>query len=126
MCQSHVDFIGPAIARVMNGSDTMIDVIRRELEKVTYKKGYGFSVTQGYDDSAIRLHLVIPRIECVDGWSQFIDITFTKTFSYQEAFISGTDEMVRQLVYAWELHEADEWLKYDGKRVHEPHKERYG
>lgn len=125
MCQSHVGFIGHPIVRAMQGSDTMIDAIRRELEKVTYKRGYRFYLTDEEDYSAIRIHLVIPRIECVDGWNQFIDITFTKTFSYQEAFVSGTDEMVRQLVHAWELHEADEWLKYDGKRVREPHKERH-
>ena len=28
---------------------------------------------------------------------------------------------VRKAIQTWELHEADEWFRFDGKRVHDPH-----
>jgi hypothetical protein len=93
---------------------TVIDQIRQELKKITYKPGYEF--TADNYGGTILITVTTPYLKNANGGNDvFISIRHEYCHSMPLSIA------VRNLVRELELHEVDEWLKVDGKRIREPH-----
>ena len=96
----------------------MIQSIKNDLKKFTYKPGYLFSADE--ENDGIRIELLVFNLIDVDRQDRLINIAFTKRFSSEQAYCTDLAVLVKETVLAWEMHEMDEWLKYCGKCIRTP------
>jgi hypothetical protein len=97
--------------------------VERTVSRFTYKPGCRFVVGQRYEGIDISLHAKVPDAlnpktvipvhiwRTLDRW---------QCLRFTDAEVKFT---VQSLVREFELHEIDEWLKFDGEHVRDPHPE---
>ena len=94
-----------------------------KLPVVTYKPGYEVSLTQDGDFLTLVILRLLPdaNAPAESRWFRFSrTINLLDYRSADEMFIK---HWVREAIVAMEMHEMNEWLKADGKRMTEPHGE---
>jgi hypothetical protein len=95
--------------------------VARVLEGVTYKPGWSFHVTSF--EQVLYLEAHHAEVDSRDGhdlpdFARRIPIRWpTYSADDDEAILAW----VRHCIHEWEVHEADEWLRYQGEHVHDPH-----
>jgi hypothetical protein len=72
----------------------------------------------------IVLNLVVPVPDSTRTDQKPVSIVFTNRMEFHCAYRSGRDyvmHVVTSFFLAWERHEMDEWLRFDGKMLCDPH-----
>jgi hypothetical protein len=98
-----------------------IDQVREALQRYTYKPGYAFKAVESDIRDAVRLVVTTPELKDSDGGRIPLYLEYMRTYRYDVIARVGLKKIVGDLVYAFETHEADEWLKCEGQRLAEPH-----
>jgi hypothetical protein len=90
------------------------------MERITYKPGYVLSVDSGH------MHIVSGPLPDSLASCQTVQVTASLEISESMDHWKKEDVIknVKQLIVLLEMHEIDEWLKFDGKHVLEPHPSR--
>lgn len=101
------------------------------IEAIRYKPGYRLEVIRlvnprfdSLDEGPIEIMLRMPPLPSViDG--KLIELVFRQQYLIEQLAEFPDRELVElvrsNIIFAWEMHEADEWLTYHGKQVHNPH-----
>ena len=91
------------------------------MEGVTYKPGWRIGYTQSSDVHLLVTLFAPPWADTVNK-GNMIELQFSDTFNVAKMGHRGKLlKAVRRLCHYAECHEADEWLRYDGTMVHDPH-----
>jgi hypothetical protein len=96
--------------------------VGRVLAGVTYKPGWSFAAT-AYDGGALYIEAFHTETDSRNGTEL---PAFARRIPLRwPIYTASTDEgvlaWVRHCIHEWEVHEADEWLRFDGNHVHDPH-----
>lgn len=91
------------------------------INKLSYKPGTAFFLDKTKAGYAVLLELTTKDIK-----NEVVDVPLISTIRYTAAELRGmTDTQIlmkiRRQVHEIEVHEADEWLKYDTKQIVNPH-----
>lgn len=108
-------------------TDKLQDVIDY-LRGLTYKPNTSIGVREERDAIVLSVDAQLPDAEGEWGnrttirvhLSRSIDKMYLQAIRVSER-LAYVQMMVRDLITEFELHEMDEWLKHDGKRLREPH-----
>ncbi len=111
---------GPA-ATPVKGAPTTADQLRQFLTRITYKPGSSFRVSDSYlDVGAIELILEM-RVPNTHPPHDVVSIRTGRIVDWPPVSERDFLDLVRAVVHQFELHEADEWLRLDGKIAFNPH-----
>ena len=94
------------------------------LARVTYKQGWKFSLRTSKDDFQAFLIVSSKEKDATGVQPDLIDVTLHEPLPPLD-FINSHEEfliLVRRAIHRKELHEADEWLKVDGRAPYYPHR----
>jgi hypothetical protein len=97
------------------------------LKKFTYKPGYKFScwVDEGHDALVLNLVAPVPDSTTIDHkevsieWTQMVE--FRKIYHLPPDYLM---DFVKQFFLGWERHEMQEWLRFEGVMLSDPHADR--
>ncbi len=97
-------------------------LLQRAVEGITYKPGWSFAITEhgdtlyveGYHTEANSRH---PDATLPD-FSRRIPVMYP---AYTVPTIEAACAWLRHCIHEWEVHEADEWLRFNSRHVHDPH-----
>lgn len=105
------------------GRMEIIKILRRASELVTYKPGCSFSVEEQDDKIAIVMSRMAPDTRMP---TEIATIRFTRIIDENEVN-AGEKDFAERLFYNVirdaEMHEVDEWFRFRGVCVHDPHPE---
>jgi hypothetical protein len=90
--------------------------MREILSRFTYKPGFVFHVRAGIPNPEFHMDMAVRNSRAGDE----VKITFWMPIlpmASEEHFKTW----VRRVVAGWELHETDEWLRFDGEMINNPH-----
>jgi len=92
------------------------------LSKITYKPGY---ILKSYINDGLVTFNVRIETQDADAPTEKIILNFSSVFNPIDYFSAAQlVEYVQSMIQQFELHEMNEWLKYDGALVTEPHPEK--
>jgi hypothetical protein len=99
--------------------------LRLALSRVTYKPGYKIT-------ARVYPHVSWPLVQIHTGEipdsqrpGQTIFVCFSDSYDIEKHSEEYFLDFIRRLFIMFEDHERMEWLKYDGRRLDEPHPERF-
>lgn len=89
-------------------------------KQVTYKPGYDIQVDYvGQGLIEFSMSVMVPDSDCPD---KLIKVAIEQKFNVFEVWDEDeVVECIKQLIWNFELHEMDEWLRLKGKRLRNPH-----
>lgn len=96
------------------------------ISKIKYKSGYEFKVFNNKRNDTIEILIRYTTIDSANGGPITLDSLCCIT---KETLVYNTDikefifSFIRETISRMELHEVDEFLKYDGKHIKDPHPE---
>lgn len=96
------------------------DECKAIVEKFTYKPNWRFVVEKGDG----KPHMLVAHVTELDSVDPAKTLNCKRgIFIYEGADATYEDlrAIVRSLIFWHERHEQEEWLRYDGKRLSEPH-----
>jgi hypothetical protein len=102
-----------------------LDRVAALLERVDYKPGHRWYVRREQDVVLVYLEARVPnayypkQLITRVSYHAFPDVLFEHALTPEEFFFGG----LRSLIREFELHEADEFFKVDGKALYDPHLE---
>lgn len=91
---------------------------------VTYKPRYRLTagVPLDTDIEYVQMVLIFAAQDSEGDSSEEKQLCFTRRYPWpQWGTIGFIKDLLREFVHTWETHEADEWLKVDDVKVHDPH-----
>lgn len=107
--------------------------LNAELSRYTYKPGWTFRLlpreTVGWEHPSVELEIsfrapdsraqpgTVPRISEVTQVTMLAEAEVERFREFPELFRAK----IRHLIITLEMHEMDEWLRYDGELVSDPH-----
>lgn len=103
--------------------------VLRFLGKFTYKPGYKLQFwldgeRKFHHEQSIVMNMVVPVPDSTREDQKEINIVFTQAVALLN-LIHGGPEYVRHILFdfilKWERHEMDEWFRYDGRMLSNPH-----
>lgn len=114
----------PPATNFRNATDAL-----KYLGRMTYKPGYKFScwvedTNRPTMEQVIVLNLVVPVPDSTRADQKPVSIVFTNRESVHNVIHSGPMYLlsrVQHFFLLWERHEMDEWFRFDGVMVRDPH-----
>lgn len=105
-----------------------LELLQLELSLYTYRPGWEFElIPMANMQDTLALHITA-RVPAVDPPHQVIPIEFTLAITNIESLLKHPKDYLfhalKSAIYRLESHEFDEWFKYRGKHVTDPHPER--
>ena len=99
------------------------------LGKFTYKPGYKLQFwldgeRKPWSENSIVMNMVIPVPDSVGSDQKPITIVFTQAIDARAMVHGGPDfvgNRLKDFILQWERHEMDEWFRYEGKMLNDPH-----
>lgn len=110
-----------------------IQDFNRVLKDFTYKPGFNFFIrsTQQYGYNYHQLSIEVPsNYDSTETYNEetsqrktrllfnvvINEVTLSMLYNDKDII-----EFIRQSLRSWELHEMDEWIKYNGEQIYNPH-----
>ena len=93
-----------------------LKLFEETLAKLTYKPGWTFDTYAGY--------LLQVNLKTINVHAPYEEVTVTATQNIPLLGVEdeqGVVKMVGKMIRELELHEVNEWFKFNGKVVEEPH-----
>lgn len=99
------------------------------LGKFTYKPGYKLQFWVDSErklkrDQSIVMNMVIPVPDSTRADHKEVSIVFTQGVALEHILRGGPDflgQLVKDFILKWERHEMDEWFRYEGRMLENPH-----
>lgn len=90
-----------------------------------YKDGkFGVHAIPGYPQGSYELRIDTMRPNSVrNGYQGLVNVRGSQFFPWYSANHISTEirRQSQRLIHDLEIHEADEWLRFDGELIHDPH-----
>lgn len=126
-------FNGGVVAERITSFRSSTDVLRF-LGKFTYKPGYKLQFwldgeRKSLTEQSIVMNMVVPVPDSTREDQKEIDIVFTQAVDMWALVRGGPDyarHLLSDFILKWERHEMDEWLRYDGRMLNNPHEKDRG
>lgn len=96
--------------------------ILRIIEGYTYKPGYKLSAWS--DGGTVTVNMYIPVPDSTTPEHKMVDITYTHRISVCSFMFrdkGAVHYFMNEFFRGWELHEMNEWVRYEGKLLNDPH-----
>jgi len=109
-------------AALLDRKILILSEVKDILREITYKPHYLFQFQYIYARETMRLSLSVPFQPDAVREGGEISLTFTLEYSIREfERFEVLMEVLQQFFLSYERHEMDEWLKYQGKCIRDPH-----
>ena len=111
--------------------EEVMPIVRKTLDRVEYKPGAKFVISEMSNfftrNAVVTLSF---RVRDVHDGGRKIDVISNMQIPEQQLALCKSEgelvelflELLRKHIHSFEIHEADEWLKFRGEQVFDPHK----
>lgn len=106
------------------GEPLTISVIRSIAQRVTYKPNCRIRIDAMGDERYSTTVAITIESNVLDSVHRKHEVTIIFRDHMDIHWFENGDDVIRWIrdcVHRWERHEADEWFRFDGNLVHDPH-----
>ena len=106
---------------IIDMTEEKILMLTNLADRLSYKPGYSFLIRQ-IDQETVLLSLRCPSLPDSRQENDEVGVTINNTVNLSKiTTLSDALQAFAEVIVSWELHEAAEWFKIDGRQVFLPH-----